>query len=229
MAPPSERDGAARWALVARWTTELLVVFVGVYGAFALSEWEESREREERASQIRAALASEIRGIQGNTRGVALAFPAQIAAMDSAMRAGDTPPLEPLLEPVRVESHVWEATLQGGGLIYFDVDTFVTISEFYNLLNAGFEQLEQLRLLSERSLLPQAGADAATFYTPAPGGGMRLRPEYRWYTMGLSRLGWLARCITAYGDTVLTRIGEATERTVAPVEAGDCGFRSEPG
>ena len=32
--------------IVARWTTELVVVFVGVYAAFAVAEWDEARERE---------------------------------------------------------------------------------------------------------------------------------------------------------------------------------------
>lgn len=216
---------------VARWTIELVVVFVGVYAAFALGEWEEERERDRRARQVRDALAEEIRGIQQNTRGVAETMPRMLRQMDSAMAAGETPRLQPMLEPIRVESHVWDATVQSGGLGLLDVETFYTVSEFYNLLNAGFVQLEQLRGLSEQVLVPNLGAAPDEFYETAddPPGSVRLRPKYGWYGRGMWRLARLARCITAYGDTALFRLGAQPDSSATPVSGDDCGFQSESG
>lgn len=186
---------------------ELVVVFVGVYAAFALTEYGESRRNAERRQQLQAALVREIRDITARTRRVAEDLPPQLARFDSAVAAGARPPLEPWMEPVRVQTHMWEATLRSGGLDLFDVPTVYAISQFYNELNAGFEQLSQLRELSETMLLPNLGRGPDEFYEPGPGG---LRPGYEWWRSGLGRLSVLAREITAAGDSLVALL-EAAE------------------
>lgn len=209
--------------IAARWTTELAVVFVGVYGAFALSEWEEDREQAERADQVRAALIEEIRGIQKNTSWVARSFPGALSEMQSKMEQGETPPLAPMIEPIGFRTHVWESTMASGGLGLFDVETFYDISEFYNLLNAGFEQLAQLRELSETMLVPRLGEPPAHFYEAADSGrAVRLRPEYVWYVQGMQRTQSLARCITVIGDSVLIGLGATPDTTLGPLSPADC-------
>ena len=178
---------------------ELLVVFVGVYAAFALTEYGERRRDAERRQQLEAALVREIRDITANTRRVADNLPPQLARYDSAIAAGARPPLQPWMEPVRVQTHMWEATLQSGGLDLFDVPTVYALSLFYNELNAGFEQLAQLRNLSETILLPNLGRSSDEFYDSETG---RLRPKYEWYRSGLGRLSELAAGITSAGDSL---------------------------
>ena len=209
--------------IAARWTTELVVVFVGVYGAFALSEWEEDRERERRAAQVKAALVEEIEGIQHNTRRVALQGPVRMQQMDSAMRAGATPPLEPMMEAIGFRTHVWEATLASGEHRLLDVATFYRVSDFYNLLNAGFEQLAQLRELSQTMILPALDEDPARFYEPAgQHGAVRLRPQYQWYSAGHWRTVSIARCVTVLGDSLLLQLGAVPDTTAPPLSAQDC-------
>lgn len=178
---------------------ELVVVFVGVYAAFALTEYGEQRRDAERRQQLQAALVREIRDITSNTRRVAEYLPPQLARYDSAVAAGARPSLDPWMEPVRVQTHMWEATLQSGGLDLFDVPTVYALSQFYNELNAGFEQLAQLRDLSETILVPNLGGSSDEFYDPGTG---RLRPKYEWHRSGLGRLSELAAEITASGDSL---------------------------
>jgi hypothetical protein len=186
--------------LLVRLGLELVVIFVGVYAAFALSEYESRREHATRRQQIQAALVREIRDITTNTRRVAEFLPGQLARFDSVVAAGGRPALDPWIEPVRVQTHMWEATLQSGALDLFDVSTVHQISEFYNELNAGFEQLEQLRELSQTVLIPNLGQNVDEFYDPRTG---QLRPKYTWHPNGLRRLSTLATRITATGDSLV--------------------------
>lgn len=187
-----------RRAFLIRLVWELAVVFVGVYAAFSLAEFQTRREAEARRRQLQAALVREITDITVNTRFVAETLPTQLQQFDSAIAVGARPPLEPWIEPIRVQTHMWEATLTSGALELFDVRTVYGLSEFYNELNAGFEQLLQLRNLSESVLIPNLGGGSAEFYLP----NGQLRPKYQWYRDGLGRLSSLAREITDLGDSL---------------------------
>jgi hypothetical protein len=195
---------------ITRLALELVVVFVGVYAAFALSQYEAKREADERRRQLQDALAREIEDITSNTRRLARQLPIQLAQFDSAVRAGGRPPLQPWIEPVRVQPHMWEATLQSGALDLFDIPTVYRLSQFYNELNAGFEQHSQLRALSETVLIPNLERGSSEFYTAD---GRNLRPKYQWYREGLGRLAQLAASITALGDTLTAHLSPDSARS----------------
>ncbi|HEY8469624.1 MAG TPA: hypothetical protein VIL18_08280 [Longimicrobiales bacterium] len=198
--PPELRT---RREFLVRLAFELVIVFVGVYAAFALQEWEARREAAERRAQIQQALVQEIRDIIGNTRIASEWTSRLVAEYDSAFAKGETPALVPLIEPVRVHTHMWEATIESGGLDLLDVPTIYRISEFYNGLNAGFEQLSQLRTLSESMLIPNLGNGTSAFYDSAG----RLRPEYHWYIGGMRNLSVLADRITEQGELLVRDLG----------------------
>lgn len=204
-APVDARTTHRPWPLLARLGLELLVVFIGVYMAFVLSEYEGRRDAMTRRNQIQSALVREIQGITSNTRRVATQLPRILADFDSAVAAGTRPALEPWIEPVRVQTHMWQATLQSGAIDLFDVPTVSSLSEFYNELNAGFEQLSQLRDLSETVLIPTLGQSSDEFYDPVN----NLRPKYQWYPDGLERLSRLAASITAHGDSLVAALEES--------------------
>ena len=202
------RSKASSWLI--RLPLELLIVFVGVYAAFALSRYESRREAAERRHQLQDALVREIRDLTSNTRRVAQQLPSELTRFDSAVRAGRRPPLQPWIEPIRVQTHMWEATLQSGALDLFDITTVYRLSQFYNELNAGFEQLAQLRSLSESVLIPNLERGSGEFYE---NDGRTLRPKYQWYRAGLGRLAGLAASITALGDSLTVQL--SSEQTGA--------------
>lgn len=154
----------------------------------------------------------EITDLTSNTRRVAQQLPIDLAQFDSAVAAGRRPPLQPWIEPVRVQTHMWEASLQSGALALIDIPTVYRLSEFYNALNAGFEQLAQLRSLSESVLIPNLDRGSNEFYEPD---GRHLRPKYQWYRAGLGRLAVLAATITDLGDSLTTQLASPQTR-VAP-------------
>ena len=67
---------------------ELVVVFISVYAAFALSQYQAKRDAAERRRQIQEALVREITDLTSNTRRVAKQLPVQLAQFDSGFRTG---------------------------------------------------------------------------------------------------------------------------------------------
>jgi hypothetical protein len=206
---------------------ELAIVFVGVYAAFALSEYQQERERNERREQLRHALLEEIADITYNARGMAFFTAGLIAQMDSLQAAGETPPLRPFLNPLRVEMHMWEAALASGALDLLDVPTMQRMSRLYNSLTAGFEQFTQLRHLSESLIVPRAGDGPTAFYDPET---RSLRPEFAWYREGVSRLQGIAAGVTEQGESLVRDLERGTpsrERAILAVKEEDAQRAAE--
>jgi hypothetical protein len=185
---------------------DLLVGFAGVYAAFALTAYHEAQETAARRRQVRRALAEEVRQIAHGTRAAAAGTGRWLATYDSAVAAGGRPNLPPILSADRFDTHAWTATLQGGGLALLDVPTFYRLSAFYNQVGRGFEQISQLRGLSETMLLPHADEGPARLYDPATG---RLRPQYGWYRAGMAQLHRIATDASASGDSLAAALGAA--------------------
>lgn len=204
------RHALSRIASVA---LELAIVFVGVYAAFGLSQYETRRRTAERRHELQDALVQEIGDLTSNTRRVAKQLPLQLQRFDSARRAGSRPALHPWLEPVRRRPYMWQLTVQSGALETFDVPTVYRLSRFYNELEAGFDQIAQLRSLSQSVLIPNLGRGSGEFYEPD---GRTLRPKYRWYRVGLARLADLAASITAQGDSLVARLAPSDTAAGSP-------------
>lgn len=198
----SKGAGNRRRAIV-HWGIELVVVFFGVYAAFLLTELRERRQVEAQRTQIIAALYTEIEEVMGRADRAAGGLTRMVAYYDSTIAAGEMPPLLPMIEPVRAESHMWQATLQMGGLDILDVSTMYEISRFYNVLNAGFEQLAQIRELSENMIIPNLDQGPEAFYNTETG---RLLKKYEWYLEGLRSIANLSLEVKAVGDAVLQEL-----------------------
>src|SRR5215510_12526483 len=100
-----------RWLRHAsRVVLELIVVFVGVYMAAAFAKYQQQRADDVRRQQIRIALIREIEDITNHTRKVAIGIPQVLAQYDTLVKLKRYPRLEPRIEPVRFQSHIWEST-----------------------------------------------------------------------------------------------------------------------
>lgn len=196
---PEQSRGRRTIDFLARLAFELLIIFVGVYAAFALSQHRAGREADEQRHQIRTALIREIESVTMNTRRVATTTPLYLASYDSLVAAGQRPVPQVFLEPINIQTHMWDVTLQSNALDLLDVPTVYRLSVFYNSLNQGIEQFHQLRALSEAYLLPALDDGPDGFYDDATG---ELRPSLAWYLPSVRRLGTLAERITVFGDSL---------------------------
>jgi hypothetical protein len=154
---------------------EIIIGFVGVYAAFALSAYKEHADAIDRRHQIKRALIREIIPlveVSKHNTGDYLAF---LTKFDSEVKAGAKPVPRPFVEPIALSMDVWEGTKQAGGLNLIDVPTFVRVSEFYNSWNRMIAYYSQVRDLSVNVILPNAGKLDA-FYDAKTGA---LRPEFQ--------------------------------------------------
>jgi hypothetical protein len=159
-----------------RITLEMLVGFVGVYAAFALTAYKERVDATDRRHQIKRALIREIIPLVDVSRRNAGGYRVFLAHLDSAVDAGAKPTPHAFTEPLALSMDVWEGTKLSGGLNLIDVPTFVRVSEFYNSWNTMAAYYAQLRDLSVNVILPNAGRNTDAFYDPKTGA---LRPAFQ--------------------------------------------------
>ena len=196
-----------RWRRHAlRLALELVIVFVGVYAAAAFAKYQQQRVDEVRRQQIREALIREITDVTNHTRRASVNIARGLAQYDTLLKLKRYPPLQPYLESARFQSHIWQSTLQSGGLELFEPATVYRLSEFYNELNNGFEQLQQMRRLSEQMLVPMLDAGPAEFYDLKTG---RPRAKYGWYFNAMLELRAISDSITVRGDSLLAEFKRA--------------------
>ncbi|HEX6631532.1 MAG TPA: hypothetical protein VF048_10585 [Gemmatimonadaceae bacterium] len=159
-----------------RWGHELLrlalalpLVVLGVYLAGLATRYQERRERDHRATQLRAALRREVVDVGAGVTAAHQRLGAILVRLDSAAHAGGpTPPRWPVSDIAAPRPHMWQTATQSGALELLDVATAWRLSEFYDELATETEALRRLEALSERATVPAAGA-AAREYRLAPG------------------------------------------------------------
>lgn len=187
------RRGVARIAL------EILVGFVGVYAAFALTAYHERQAEAERRHQLKRALIVEVRELTGVMR-LNFDYGTVLAAFDSALKAGKKPIPRPFSQPAAVTPHIWEAIKQGGGLTLIDVPTFALASDFYTDVNALLVTYGQLRELSMNVILPNMDRGPDPFYNSAG----KLREDiHQTYYWDMRSADLLAHRAALEGDSLL--------------------------
>lgn len=189
--------------IIIRYFAELLIVFFGVYGAFLLSEYKSEKEKEVKKEQICSALIQEISNVLVRTERVNANLPKIINYYDSLLESGAMPNLVPRAEAVKVESHMWNASLATGAIDLLDIPLMYKISKFYNSLNAGFEQINQLRELSETILIPNLNKGKEEFYDMKT---KKIKAKYNWYFEGLKNLLTISKDISEQGKVAISEL-----------------------
>ena len=126
---------------VGRWTAELLLVFVGVYGAFWLNNYQQHRQDAERRDQILASLEQQLsKGIESGK--INRAKQEQKAAeFRRALDAGEMPPLQPFVFTTDYSPTDWATMLQSGGVQLLDVETLMAVRNDESVIRWGLSRV----------------------------------------------------------------------------------------
>jgi hypothetical protein len=183
---------------------ELLVVFVGVYAAFALNTWREDRRDDARREQILQTLRSHVtwvdRGIEEGRPAIDSVF---ILPFLTRLEDGDAPVLQPIdFAAGAVGKGLWEAMLQAGGLDVLDAATIERMHHYFSTLEQGVHVLDDARAQSHVQLYPNLGRGTDEFYDERG----RLRPRYAWYPKTLRTLHHHFQRLDAAGDSTLAHL-----------------------
>jgi len=163
---------------VGRWTAELLLVFVGVYGAFWLNNYQQHRQDAERRDLILASLEGQLReGIESGK--INRAKQEQEAAeFRRALGAGEMPPLQPFVFTTDYSPTDWASMLQSGGVQLLDVQTLMAVRNDESIIRWGLSRMAWYQKLSDELIVPNLDQDISFFYDPAT---KKLRKRFEIY------------------------------------------------
>jgi len=167
---------------VGRWTAELLLVFVGVYGAFWLNNYQQHLQDAERRDRILASLEEELR--RGIDSGKLETAKEERDATEFRRRldAGEMPPLRPFVFTTDYSPGDFATWLQAGGIQLLEVKTLTALRELESVIRWGLNDIARYQKLSDELIVPNLDQDVSFFYDPAT---RKLRKRFEIYPEAL--------------------------------------------
>ena len=164
------------------WVAELILVFVGVYAAFWLSNYQQHRQDAERRDQILASLEQTLReGIESSKTATA-SEERDAAEFRRALDAGEMPPLQPFVFTTDYSPGDIATLLQSGGVQLLEVKTLKALREMESVIRWGLSGTQRYQKLSDELIVPNLDQDISFFYDPAT---KKLRRRFEIYPQAL--------------------------------------------
>src|SRR5215467_10367955 len=160
----TETEERSRLARFGRWVAELILVFVGVYAAFWLNNYQQHRQDAERRDQILASLEQQLReGIESGKTNRAKQEQ-KAAEFRRALDAGEMPPLEPFVFTTDYSPTDWATILQSGGVQLLDVQTLMAVRNDESVIRWGLSLLAWYQQLSHKLTVSHYHEDLSFLY-----------------------------------------------------------------
>src|SRR2546429_1128229 len=127
----------SRFSHFCGWAAELVLVFVGVYAAFWLNNYQQRQQDAERRDQILASLEQEfLKGIESGKINRAREE-RQAAEFRRALDAGEMPQLTPFVFTTDYSPGDIATLLQSGGVELLDLKTLMALLELESVIRCG--------------------------------------------------------------------------------------------
>ncbi len=186
-----------------RWLAELILVFVGVYAAFWLNNYQQHQQEAKRRDQIMASLEQTLRdGIDSGKINRAKEEQ-QTAEFQRALDAGEMPPLRPFVFTTDYRPSDFATLLQAGGIELLDVETLTALRNDESVIRWGLSRIERYQKLSDELIVPNLDQDISFFYDPAT---KKLRKRFEMYPQALQATVKFARDLEQTHTQLLKRI-----------------------
>jgi hypothetical protein len=165
-----------------RWIAELVLVFVGVYAAFWLNNYQQHRQDAERRDQILASLEQQLRvGIESGKTNRAKQE-REATEFQRALNAGEMPLVRPFAFTTDYSPTDWATMLQSGGVQLLDVQTLMAVRNDESVIRWGLSRMAWYQKLSDELIVPNVDQDISFFYDPAT---KKLRKRFEVYPEAL--------------------------------------------
>jgi hypothetical protein len=172
----------SRFSRFGAWVAELVLVFVGVYAAFWLNNYQQHRHDAERRDRILASLEQELRrGIESG-KTVTAQEEQRAAEFRRALEAGQMPPLGPFVFTTDYSPGDIATLLQSGGVELLEVKTLTALRELESAIRWGLSDIQRYQKLSDELIVPNLDQDISFFYDPAT---RKLRKRFEIYPQAL--------------------------------------------
>jgi hypothetical protein len=153
--------------LAGRWAAELLLVFLGAYAAFWLTNHQEHRKEARRREQILTALDQQITVDLESARTVRDRHAKALAGFQRAHDAGEMPRINSFSFSSDYSPTDVATLLQSGGDQLLDVKTLLALRHYESVLRSGLNTMQNAQKLSDELIVPNLDQDTAFFYDPA--------------------------------------------------------------
>jgi hypothetical protein len=199
----------SRLSRFGRWAAELVLVFLGVYAAFWLSNYQQHRQDAGRRDQILAAFEEQLR--QGIESGKINRTKQEQKAAEfrRALDTGEMPPLQPFVFTTDYSPTDWATMLQSGGLQLLDVQTVMAVPNDESVIRWGLSRMAWYQKLSDELIVPNLDQDISFFYDPAT---KKLRKRFEIYPEALEANVQFANDLERTHTELLKRIQAERQR-----------------
>jgi hypothetical protein len=188
---------------LARWTTELVLVFIGVSAAFWLNNYQQHQQEAKRRDQILASLERLLRqGIESGKINAAKEEQ-QAAVFQHALQAGEMPLLRPFVFTTDYSPGDFATLLQSGGIELLDVETLTALRNDESVIRWGLSRMAHYQKLSDELIVPNLDQDVSFFYDPTT---RRLRKRFEMYPEALQATVKFAHDLDRTHTELLKRI-----------------------
>jgi len=171
-------ENHSRVAQLGRWLAELILVFVGVYAAFWLNNYQQHQQNLQRHDQILATLENQLREGIASSSANAARSDREVAEFKRALAAGEMPPLGMYSFSSDYSASDIATLLQAGGIELLDVKTLTALRDLESVIRNGLAQVAHFQKLSDELIVPNLDQDISFFYDPAT---KKLRKRFEKY------------------------------------------------
>ena len=202
-----KRSGFVR---IGRWIAELILVFVGVYAAFWLNNYQQRQQDAERRDQILAFIEQQLsQGIESSKLNRAKEQEPEAAEFRRALNAGEMPPLQPFVFITDYSPSDLATMLQSGGVQLFDVQTLKALRNDESVIRWGLARMARYQKLSDELIVPNLDQDISFFYDPNT---KKLRKRFEIYPEALEARVKLANDLERTHTELLKQIQAERQR-----------------
>lgn len=163
---------------IGRWLAELILVFVGVYAAFWLNNYQQRQQDIKRHDQILATLETELRDGIESAKAESAREDKQVGEFDRALAAGQMPPLRPFAFATDYSASDIATLLSSGGIELLDLKTLGVVRNLESTIRGGLSRMNHFEKLSDELIAPNVDQDISFFYDPAT---KKLRKRFEKY------------------------------------------------
>jgi hypothetical protein len=183
--------------------TELVLVFVGVYSAFWLTNYQQRQQEAKQRDQILASLERQLDEGIASFRAQSSKLEPKIAEFRRALAAGEMPPLVPFDFAPDYNPTDTATLLQAGGITLLDVETLDAVRHLEQAMRSGLARTAHYERLTDQLVRPNLDQDVSFFYDPAT---KQLRKRFENYPAMLETAAKMFRDVESAQTTLLTRI-----------------------
>ena len=173
----------SRISQLGRWLAELVLVFVGVYSAFWLNNYQQHQEQLKRRDQILGYLQQRLEDGIASTKSEDAKEEQLVAQFQRSLDAGQMPPLRMFAFNTDYNPADIATLLQSGGIELLDIKTLSVLRQLESAIRGDLSGLAHFQKLSDELIVPNLDQDISFFYDPAT---HKLRKKFEKYPDALN-------------------------------------------